>query len=86
MAHILLTGATGYIGRRLEMALRQREDITLRLLVRSARKLTAKTCQHAEIIEGDSFDQPALERALHGIDTAPELSSALGRCVSALMH
>ena len=37
MPTILLTGATGYIGRRLERALRERPDLRLRLLVRNAR-------------------------------------------------
>ena len=64
MTNILLTGATGYIGRRLEQTLRQRADVSLRLLVRSARKLTAKTCQHAEVVEGDSFDGKILDQGL----------------------
>ena len=78
MATILLTGATGYIGRRLELALRERQNCSLRLLVRSARKLTAKTRQHAEIVEGDSFDLAALERALAGVDTAYYLIHSMG--------
>lgn len=78
MTNILLTGATGYIGRRLEQTLRQRADVSLRLLVRSARKLTAKTCQHAEVVEGDSFDGKILDQALQGIDTAYYLIHSMG--------
>ena len=55
MPTILLTGATGYRVRRLEKVLREREDITLRLLFRNAKKFTAKTSQRSEIVEGDSF-------------------------------
>lgn len=78
MAKILLTGSTGYIGRRLEQALRERQGISLRLLVRNAKKLTTKTCQQAEVIEGDSFDTQVLARALEGIDTAYYLIHSMG--------
>ena len=78
MQTILLTGATGYIGRRLERALRQRDDLRLRLLVRNARKLTAKTRQACEVIEGDSFDPAVLARALAGVNTAYYLIHSMG--------
>ena len=78
MPTILLTGATGYIGRRLERALRTRQDLRLRLLVRNARKLTPKTRLHCEVIEGDSFDPAVLERALHGVDAAYYLIHSMG--------
>ena len=78
MPTILLTGATGYIGRRLERALRARQDLHLRLLVRNARKLTARTRLHCEVIEGDSFDPAVLERALHGVDAAYYLIHSMG--------
>ena len=39
------------------------------LLVRNAKKLTAKTRHHAEIIEGDTFHLPGLRQALAGVDT-----------------
>lgn len=78
MPTVLLTGATGYIGRRLEKMLRERDDITLRLLVRNARKLTAKTSRHAEIFEGDSFQNTTLLHALAGIDTAIYLIHSMG--------
>jgi len=75
---VLLTGATGYIGRRLEKVLREREDITLRLLVRNTKKLTSKTLQHAEVVEGDTFRTPELRQALSGIDTAIYLIHSMG--------
>ena len=73
---VLLTGATGYIGRRLEKVLR--EDIALRLLVRNTKKLTSKTLQHAEVVEGDTFRTPELRQALAGIDTAIYLIHSMG--------
>ncbi len=79
MTTVLLTGATGYIGRRLEKSLREREDVALRLLVRSARKLTAKTRQHATVIEGDTFNKQSLQQALEGVDTAVYLIHSMGK-------
>lgn len=78
MATVLLTGATGYIGRRLERALRENARISLRLLVRNARKLTAKTRLHAEVVEGDSFQEKNLQQALAGVDTAIYLIHSMG--------
>lgn len=78
MQTVLLTGATGYIGRRLERVLRQREDICLRLLVRNAKKLTARTRSHAAVIEGDSFNHTSLSLALTGCDTAIYLIHSMG--------
>ncbi|MBM9538010.1 SDR family oxidoreductase [Desulfobulbus alkaliphilus] len=78
MHNVLLTGATGYIGRRLEKVLREREDLRLRLLVRNTRKLTEKTRQHAEIIEGDSFSPETLRQALFEVDTAVYLIHSMG--------
>lgn len=79
MPTVLLTGATGYIGRRLEKSLRERDDVSLRLLVRNARKLSAKTRQHAGVVEGDTFDQRALAQALAGVDTAVYLIHSMGQ-------
>ena len=70
MSTVLLTGATGYIGRRLERRQSEREGITLSLLVRNARKLSGRTCQHAQIIEADTFSPEGLRQALTGVDRA----------------
>ena len=78
MPTVLLTGATGYIGRRLEKILREQPDVQLRLLVRNARKLTAKTRSCAEVVEGDTFNHEALDRALEGVDTAYYLIHSMG--------
>ncbi|MDD2464534.1 MAG: SDR family oxidoreductase [Desulfobulbus sp.] len=78
MRTVLLTGATGYIGRRLEKILRENDNISLRLLVRNAKKLSSKTHQHAQVIEGDTFSPQALRQALQGVDTAFYLIHSMG--------
>ncbi len=78
MTTVLLTGATGYIGRRLEKVLREQKGLQLRLLVRNAKKLTSKTCQEAEVIEGDTFQPATLQQALAGVDTAFYLIHSMG--------
>ncbi len=75
---VLLTGATGYIGRRLEKVLRENEALALRLLVRNAKKLTPKTRQHAQVVEGDTFSPATLKQALAGIHTAIYLIHSMG--------
>ncbi|MBT5934519.1 SDR family oxidoreductase [Sulfurimonas sp.] len=62
---ILLTGANGYIGRRLKEKLLG-EDVSLRLLARNPKSMTSDI--KAEVFQGDSFDVGSLERALEGID------------------
>ncbi|MGD9948705.1 MAG: SDR family oxidoreductase [Desulfobulbus sp.] len=78
MHTVLLTGATGYIGRRLEKILRENAHISLRLLVRNAKKLSDKTLKHAQVIEGDTFSLDTLRQALQGVDTAFYLIHSMG--------
>lgn len=73
---ILLTGANGYIGRRLKQKLLE-QDISLRLLVRNPKSLDAQIQQRAEIFQGDTFDTVSLERALEGVDVAYYLIHSL---------
>lgn len=75
---VLLTGATGYIGRRLERLLRERQGINLRLFVRDGRKLAASSSQYAEVVEGDTFSPESLRLALAGVDTAFYLIHSMG--------
>jgi uncharacterized protein YbjT (DUF2867 family) len=65
---ILITGATGYIGRRLKNRLLVHPDYQLRLFVRNKKKVGAKTSKALEIVEGDTFNKDALAIALEGID------------------
>ncbi|MEJ2032425.1 MAG: SDR family oxidoreductase [Deltaproteobacteria bacterium] len=76
--NVLITGATGYIGRRLTEHLLARDDLRLRLLVRNTRKVRTSTLQRAEIVEGDTFHREALARATAGIDVAFYLIHSMG--------
>jgi len=71
---VLLTGANGYIGRRLKQTLLQ-QDITLRLLVRNPKSLDSDL--DVEVAQGNTFDQSSLEHALEGIDVAYYLIHSL---------
>jgi uncharacterized protein YbjT (DUF2867 family) len=75
---VLLTGTTGYVGRRLFDRLVRRPDVSLRLLVRNAAKLGFPASSTAEIVEGSTFDIEALRRAVEGIDTAYYLIHSMG--------
>jgi uncharacterized protein YbjT (DUF2867 family) len=68
--NILLTGPTGYIGRRLKVRLLEEKDVRLRLLVKDIRRVSEATQQNVEVIEGDLFNAEDLRRALTGIDIA----------------
>ncbi len=71
---VLLTGANGYIGRRLKQTLLN-EDVSLRLLVRNPKSLNSNL--NVEVVQGDTFDMDSLERALEGIDVAYYLIHSL---------
>src|SRR5210317_1656801 len=75
---ILITGATGYIGRRLMNRLLVHPDYKLRLFVRNKKKVGAKTSKALEIVEGDTFNKDALAIALEGIDVAFYLIHSMG--------
>lgn len=75
---ILITGATGYIGRRLKTRLLESKNLSLRLLVRNRNKVRPTSLDQVEIIEGDTFDHEALKRAVQDIDTAFYLIHSMG--------
>ncbi|PKL15704.1 MAG: DUF2867 domain-containing protein [Spirochaetae bacterium HGW-Spirochaetae-5] len=69
--NVLLTGSTGYIGRRLKYSLLNSDKkINLRLLVTDIRQVDEDTAAKVEIIEGNTFNPDALKESLRGIDTA----------------
>ena len=74
MMKVLLTGANGYIGRRLKQTLLD-ENISLRLLVRNPKSLDSNL--DVEVVQGDTFDMASLEVALNGIDVAYYLIHSL---------
>ena len=67
---VLLTGSTGYIGRRLKQRLSQIKDIDVRIFVRNKKSHSDLTLNSFEIFEGDTFQKDTLEAALEGVDTA----------------
>ena len=67
---VLLTGATGYIGRRLTDRLLCRPGVDLRLFVRNKDKIRPSIRGQIRVGEGDFFDQESLFQSLEGIDVA----------------
>ena len=65
--NILITGATGYIGRRLKHRLLS-EEVTLRLFMKRDKPSIEK--QNIQVAIGTTFDPTSLEKALMGIDVA----------------
>lgn len=76
---VLLTGANGYIGRRLKNLLILREDIELRIFVRNKNNLSKGILDNHEVVEGDTFNKEALREALRGVDTAFYLIHSLSK-------
>jgi uncharacterized protein YbjT (DUF2867 family) len=78
MKTILLTGATGFVGRRLLYSLLN-EDVNIRLLVRNKKKLENQILERCQIFEGDTFNIPVLMDALNGVDVAVYLIHMMGK-------
>ncbi|MGE4456593.1 MAG: SDR family oxidoreductase [Arcobacteraceae bacterium] len=74
--NVLLTGANGYIGRRLKNRLLQDENINLKIMVRKKDSISANL-NNVEIVEGNSFDLESLKKALSGVDVAYYLIHSL---------
>ena len=70
---VLVTGANGFIGRRLIHALRA-EDLQLRCLVRKAGAVSE---ENIETIQGDLLEPSTLPAAMAGVDTAYYLVHAM---------
>ncbi len=75
---ILITGATGYIGRRLIHRLLASSHYDLRLFVRNRLKVQVAVADQVEIREGSTLDISSLEDALKGVDTAFYLIHSMG--------
>ncbi len=74
---VLITGATGYIGRRLKNKLLSDKKLKIRIYVRNKISLSTNITDNIEIIEGDTFDKEKLKKALIGIDIAYYLIHSL---------
>lgn len=73
---VLLTGSTGYIGRRLKQILLNDENIELKLLVRNKKSVSSLN-ENAQIIEGDTFNKESLKEALKDVEVAYYLIHSL---------
>lgn len=76
---VLLTGANGYIGRRLKNIFKNQKDVELRVFVRNKKTLSKEALNLFEVVEGDTFDKEALKKALEGVDTAYYLIHSLNK-------
>jgi len=74
---VLLTGSTGYIGRRLKQELVKNEDLQFKLLVRHKDRFPPQTNKNIEIIEGDTLNKDSLIEALKDVDVAYYLVHSL---------
>lgn len=68
--NVLLTGSTGYIGRRLKQKLLENPNINLSLLVRNKNTVSVHSKKSIKIIQGDTFNKQSLHEALEGIEVA----------------
>jgi uncharacterized protein YbjT (DUF2867 family) len=75
---VLITGATGYIGRRLTHRLVQDATVDIRLMVRNRNKVQVSIADQVDIREGSTFHKSTLEAALDGVDTAFYLIHSMG--------
>jgi len=65
---VLLLGATGYVGRRLNNRLLDEGDVSLRLLLPDARQVSSAARERSEIVEGDMRDRDVVRKAVEGVD------------------
>lgn len=76
---ILVTGATGYIGRRLtQRLLETSDDVRVHLLVRNPNKVQVSLADQVVIHQGSTLHKESLLPALQGVDTAFYLIHAMG--------
>jgi uncharacterized protein YbjT (DUF2867 family) len=75
---VLVTGSTGYIGRRLTHRLLETSALNVRILVRNRNKVQTAIADQVEIREGSTFDSASLAAAVTGVDTAFYLIHSMG--------
>lgn len=82
MMRVLLTGATGRIGRRVTPVLLNRVD-QVRILIRDAQRGDPLTACGAEVMRGDLRDPADLRKAANGMDAVVHLAAATGNDATA---
>ena len=75
--HILLTGATGYIGGRL-LPLLVADGWRVRCLARQPEHLSARVPEGVEVVQGDVLDATSLSAAMQGVAAAFYMVHSLG--------
>src|SRR6056297_314945 len=75
--HVLLTGASGYVGGRL-LPLLQAKGLRVRCLARHPEFLERRLDGNTEVVKGDVLDEQSLDFALEGIHTAYYLVHSMG--------
>lgn len=73
---ILVTGATGFVGRRVVEELSSR-GFTVRALVRNGSKVPASVGHNARIVKGDILDVETLRNACEGVDCVVHLAAII---------
>ncbi|MCA8990579.1 MAG: NAD(P)-dependent oxidoreductase [Planctomycetaceae bacterium] len=88
---VCLTGATGFLGRRLVPRLLNEQDVTVRCLVRNSSDvdpllgvLSAEQQSRIEFVRGDMRDAEYLKQGLDSCDVLYHLAAALGGSTSTL--
>jgi len=74
MRSVLVTGATGFVGRRLIRRLIA-QDLHLRVMVRDPNRLPASVRWRVEVVQGELGDADAADRAMQGIDHVLHLAA-----------
>lgn len=77
LRRVLVTGATGFVGRHLCRSLRA-DAIEVRALVRDPALATELSKQGVECVAGDLTVAPSLREAVRGIDTVVHLGATVG--------
>lgn len=75
---ILLTGATGYIGRRLQERLLTDDSVHIRAFVRNTRKVHPAPENRIDLFEGNVLEPESIQEALNGMDVAYYLIHSMG--------
>ena len=84
-AKILIVGASGFIGKRLLLALKD-DPRGVRALVRNASNLVGvELTEHCEVMVGDYRDEATMERVLPGVEVVFHLAVAHGNSLEAYL-
>jgi nucleoside-diphosphate-sugar epimerase len=77
MSRLLITGASGYIGRKLAEYYRNKEH-ELQLMVRDPEKIRPEVSENCQIVRGDIVQKETLKKAVEGIDCIIHCAGLLG--------